>query len=458
MNPADRQELLRSGGITRTLLSLSAPAVTAMFTIGLYNVADTWYIGMLGDTAAIGAAAVLFPVFTLLSAVGLMFGVGSGSAISRLLGAGKGESANRIASTAYFSALAVSIVITTLALIGLKPLLTFFGATPTIMEQAAVYGSIIIGGSTFQIMNMCVNNIIRAEGASAYSGRAMMGGALLNILLDPLFMFVFGFGIAGAALATITSQAVSQAYLLRFFLRRFGVIRISLSHIELSLRNYGEIMKIGVPTLIRQMLTGISMGVMNNAAADFGDWAVAAVGIVLRLISFVLFIIFGIGQGFQPLAGFNYGARQYDRVRKSLLTAVLLSTGVSIFFSLLFLAAAPLLVSSFSGDPTVIAVGSRALRFAAATLMLLGFQNTSGIFFQALGRGRETAFLAASRQGLFLVPLLLILPRFFGIDGIIFSQPAADLLTVFVTVILLTGHLKKLSSEERQWKEGRMSV
>jgi putative MATE family efflux protein len=452
MNPQNRQEMLRSGSINKTLLKLSTPAIIAMLAIALYNIVDTMYIGLLKDTAAIGAATVMFPVFMIISSIGLMFGVGAGSAISRRLGAGEAERANRIAATAYYSCITIGILFSVFGVINIRKILQLFGATETIMEKAVIYGSIIIGGSIFQMLNMCLNNIVRAEGASTYSGRAMIMGAVLNVILDPIFMFVLDLGIAGAAWATITSQLISNLYLLRFFLKKKGVIRIGPKHFSFSGENYAEIMKIGVPTFVRQVLLSVSMGVMNNSASLYGDGAIAAIGVVTRLLALVTFVVFGLGQGFQPIAGFNYGAKQYARVHKSFRITIIWSSSFSILVSGLFLLFAPLLIKLFSQDPEVIAIGTRALRFSSSTLMLLGFQNTASIFFQALGKGRETAFLAMARQGLFLITLLLILPRFLGLDGIIFSQPLADLLTLVVTLVLLAANSRNLAREEKELK------
>ncbi len=451
MNPQNRHEMLRSGNISKTLLKLSTPAIIAMLAIALYNLVDTMYIGLLKDTAAIGAATVMFPVFMIISSIGLMFGTGAGSAISRRLGAGEAEKANRIAATAYYSCIVIGVLFSIFGVINIRKILSLFGATDTIMDKAVIYGSIILGGSLFQMLNMCLNNIVRAEGASAYSGRAMIMGAVLNVILDPVFMFVLDLGIAGAAWATITSQLISNLYLLRFFLKEMGVIRIGFKHYSLSGENYAEIMKIGVPTFVRQILLSVSMGVMNNSASVYGDGAIAAIGIVTRLLALVTYVILGLGQGFQPIAGFNYGAKQYTRVHKSFRITVIWSSAFSIFISGNFLLFAPGLIVLFSQDPEVAAIGIRALRFSSLTLMLLGFQNTSGIFFQALGKGRETAFLAMARQGLFLVPLILILPRFLGLNGIIYSQPIADLLTVAVTLVLLAANSRNLAFEEREW-------
>ncbi len=448
MPAGSREDLLRTGDIRRTLTRLSTPAIIAMFSIAFYNLVDTIYIGLLNDTPSIGAATVMFPVYIIVSSLGLMFGSGAGSAISRYLGSGRSEEASSIAATAYFSCLAVGILFGFFGVLNIRYILTLFGATDAIMDRAVIYGSIIIGGSLFQMLNMCLNNVVRAEGAASYSGRAMVLGALLNILLDPLFMFVFRLGITGAAIATITSQCISNLYLMRFFHCCRGIIRIHLSFFRFSGGYYREIMKIGIPTFIRQLLVSVSMGVMNNHAALFGNAAIAAIGIVTRLVAVVNYVNIGMGQGLQPVAGYNYGARQFDRVRCAYRVTLIRSSAVCVGAAAVFLLAPAFLVRLFSRDPAVIAIGARALRFLATTLTLLGFQNTSSVFFQSLGKGWETAFLAMARQGIFLVPLVVLLTRNFGLTGLIASQPVADVLTVIFTAVLILVNARNLKREE----------
>lgn len=429
--------MLRNGEVGKTLVSLSVPAVTAMLIGALYNVVDTMFIGLLGDTPSIGAATVVFPLFMLISAIGLSFGVGAASAVSRLLGAQRKNEADQIASTAFYTNIGVALIFTLLSLMNIEGILSLFGATETILERATVYGSIIVGGCIFRIMNMCLNNLVRSQGAARYSSAALILGTGLNILLDPLFMFGFGLGLRGAAMATIVAQAISTLFLLFFFISGKSEVSIHIRHLRMRLKVLGPIMKIGIPTFFRQLLASAAMSMMNIAARRFGDAAIAAVGIDVRLISLVMFVFFGVGQGFQPFAGYNHGAGQYARVRLAFKLvrrwSFLFGLGMMLFFQLL----AQWLPRLFTSDPEVIRIATTGLRLASLSLWYVGVANCGAILFQAVGKGRETAFLALSRQGLFYIPLLLILPPYFGLVGIMISQPIADLVTLGVTTYML---------------------
>jgi putative MATE family efflux protein len=443
----ERIELLRSGSLGRSLWTLAFPAVIAMLVNAIYNVVDTAFIGLLHNTASIGASAVLFPIFMLVAAIGLTFGMGAASVISRKLGEKKVNDARKTASTAFYTSLIVGLAFAVLGNIFIEPLLRIFGATDTILEKAIIYGRIIIGGSVFQVQNMCMNNMLRSEGAAAYSGRALIIGGLLNIILDPIFMFVFKMGLAGAAAATIISQMISTTYLLRYFLLKKGTLRIKVSDFSPRAGIYRGIMIIGLPTFSRQVLMSISMGMLNSAAAIFGDAAVAGIGISIRVISLVMMVIFGIGQGLQPLAGYNYGARQYDRVLGSVNKALSWSTIFAAVMSIVFWVTAGRILTIFTQDTSVISIGVKAIRFTSITLVLVGFQNTYAILFQALGKGLQAAVLAIVRQGVFFIPAILILPRLFGLNGVVMSQATADVLSFAVTIplaLIEVKHLHKL--------------
>jgi putative MATE family efflux protein len=438
----DRIELLRSGEIRSTLLRLSFPAITAMLVGAVYNVVDTMFIGLLNDTPSIGASTVVFPLFMLITAIGLSFGMGSASAVSRFLGKQDVKSAHTIASTAFFASVGTGLIFTVVGIIQIETVLRLFGATEEILDRALIYGSIIIGGCLFQIMNMCMNNLLRAEGAAIYSGIALMLGAGLNILLDPIFMFVLDLGLEGAALATITAQAVSTLFLFFFFLTKRGIVRIHPKYFTLHLWAYVELFRIGMPTFIRQILASTAMAVMNIAAKPFGNEAIAAVGIDVRLISLVMFVFFGLGQGFQPFAGYNYGAMQYERMDLAFKTAARWCVTTGAVVMLIYLATAPYLILGFSRDPEVVRIGALGLRLSSLSLFFVGYQNLTAVLFQAMGKGRETGFLAMARQGLFLIPLLLILPGWFGLVGIMISQPLADLCTTFLSQEMLRRNRK----------------
>ncbi|WP_319476839.1 MATE family efflux transporter [Marispirochaeta aestuarii] len=455
MDKTQRIELLRSGEIGTALRTLAIPAATAMMVNAIYNVVDTAFIGMLNDTAAIGAAAILFPIFMLIGAIGLTFGMGSASLISRQLGEQNVEGAISTASTAFYSTLIIGVTFAIFGNIYIEEILILFGATDTILDRAVLYGRIIIGGSFFQILNMCMNNLLRAEGAARYSSIALITGGVLNIIFDPVFMFVLDFGLAGAALATISAQMVSTLYLLYYFLSDRGVLKIRLRDFSPRLGLYRDIMTIGLPTFFRQVLTSIAMGMFNNAAAAYGDPAVAAIGIVMRVVSLLMMAIFGIGQGLQPLAGYNFGARQFSRVIDATKKALTWSTVFAGCMAAAFFVFARWIVLAFSQDPEVVTLGVRAFRFLSTTMIFVGSQVVFSTLFQALGKGRQAGVLAVARQGLFFIPLVLILPRLWGLNGVFLAQPVADILAFIVTAVLAAVEMAELKKirETREVKE-----
>ncbi len=447
MTKEQRLQLLGQGPIPRALYLLSYPAVLGLFSGALYSLVDTFFIGLLGQTAAVGASAVVFPIFIVISALGLGFGIGAASSVSRLLGAQREEDAQRVASTAFYSSLAAGLLLSVFGVIFIDPILIFFGATETILEHARVYGVLIIGGSVFRVLNMCMNNLIRSEGAASYSGRALILGSVLNMLLDPICMFLLGMGIRGAGAATILAQAAATLYLLRFYIKKEGVLTLSPRYFHPTLWIYRELLRIGIPTFIRQSLVSFSIALLNQAARSFGDASIAGVGIVTRLMAMIFMVNFGIGQGLQPLAGYNYGARNYRRVLASLKLAVGAATVYSSFIAVLFFLFAPHLIFVFSRDPEVISVGSRYLRISSLTVWMLGFQIVGSYLFQAIGKGRETAILAVSRQGFFFIPLVFLLPRQFGLNGLFFVQPGADFLATLLTGVLVAAYVIPLKKQ-----------
>ncbi|MBP8660545.1 MAG: MATE family efflux transporter, partial [Mesotoga sp.] len=313
----ERARALGKMKIPSLLIGLSIPSIIAMLTNAIYNLVDAFFIGRIG-TSAMGAIAIAFPIFNLIGAVGLTYGVGGASYVSRLLGAGDKEQADRAASTAFFTSLATGIAFTVLGLTFLDPLLKAFGATETIMEYAREYTMVIIMGSILNMMNMTMNNLVRAEGNAPRFMMAMVSGALLNVALDPLFIFGFGMGVVGAALATVISQSVSTMILLEYYLRKKSYTRLSIKLYRFSLHIYGEIFKIGLPTFLRQFLSSFSVALLNNAAAVYGDHAVASVGITMRVLMLGMMVLFGYGQAFQPVTGYNYGAKNYSRIFEAL--------------------------------------------------------------------------------------------------------------------------------------------
>ena len=442
--------MLREAPVNKAVINMAVPAIIGMMVGAIYNIVDTFFVGMLNDTASLGATTVLFPIFMLISAVGMTFGMGSASVISRKLGEQRKDEASQVASTAFFTTMGIAVIFIILGNIFIHQLLSLFGATDTILDKAEIYGSIIISGSIFQMMNMNMNNMLRAEGAAAISGAALAIGAILNIILDPIFMFVFDLGLAGAAWATVTGQIVSTVFLASFFIRRKTIIHINPRLFHPSAAVYSQIMKIGIPTFLRQALNSFSMAMLTNAAAPFGDSAIAAIGITLRVIMMPMMVLFGFSQGFQPLAGYAWGAGNYKRVRESVRFSVKWTSLFSAGAAVILFAGAGLIISVFSDDPEVIARGTLSLRLNVLVMPFMGMQLIFAFLYQALGRGRPSLLLAVARQGLFFLPIVLTLPRLFGLTGAYSSQPAADFLTVIVTAVLavkISRELKELDNK-----------
>lgn len=443
-----RIELMESAPIPKVMKSLGFPAIIGMLVGAIYNLVDTLFIGMLNDTAALGAATILFPVFMLISAIGLTFGMGAASAISIKLGEKDREGASVIGSTANFSVVLVGILFSLLGIIFIEPLLRLFGATDSILHAAKRYGIVIIAGSVFQMINMTMNNMIRAEGAAKISGIAIALGAILNIILDPVFMFLFDMGLSGAAVATVIAQAISTVFLLSFYIRGKSALHLSFRKIHPGLEIYKRIMSIGIPTLFRQVLTSFAMAMLNNAAANFGDGAIAAIGITFRIIMLPMFVLFGFSQGFQPLAGYSYGAKNFIRLKESVKYAVSWTTKFATVATLICFLGATYIISFFTDDSEVIRSGTIAMRSIVISFPFMGFQLIYSFLYQAMGRGKPTMLLAVARQGILFIPAVLILPKIFGLYGVYAAQPAADILTVVITAILAVRVNKELHTKQ----------
>lgn len=438
--------MLAEGGIGKTLFTLAAPAIAGMVVMAVYNVVDTYFVSLLRDTTAIAATGIVFPVFQLIGAVGLTFGMGAASVISRRLGEDKHEEASCTAATALFSAFAAGIFFSALGMVFTRPILRAFGATDSIMEQAVLYGRIILGGAVFQVVNMTLNNLLRSEGASIHSSTGQILGAVANMILDPVFIFALDMGITGAAIATVISQGISTSYLISFYIMKKGVMNpLDARRIRLTVPMYAAIMTLGFPTLIRQIMSSISFGILNRAAGVYGDSAIAALSITLRLFMLLLMALFGLAQGLQPLVGYNYGARNIGRVMKSIklvfFLVVIIGAVVGLFA---FFAAAGIMRIFAPQDAQVIALGVFAIRVSAIALIPVGCVVMAGGTFQALGKGGPALILALFQQGGFLIPLVMILPRFLGLNGVYLAQPAAFILAFFVGMGLMVWVYEKV--------------
>lgn len=428
--------LLGSAPVHKALLAMGLPTMTGMMINALYNLVDAWFVSGLGKEA-MGAISVVFPLGQAAVGLGLLFGSGAASCLSRLLGRGERETAAKAASTALFGALltGTAVILSMVAL--LEPILRLLKASDGILPYALPYARIYLLSCIFNVCNVTMNSIAASEGAAKTAMGALLSGAVLNIALDPLLIYALDGGVAGAAIATAISQMASAAVYLRYI--RSGKSALSFQWKDFSPAGeiLFEILKVGVPTLLFQLLTSLSIVLVNRQAAVYGDGAVAAMGAVARITSMGSLMVFGFLKGFQAIAGFSYGAENFQRLQKAIRTALLWSTGFCLVFGLTMVLFAPGIIAQFAkDDPQTFQCGVSALRAAGATFPLFGFYTVYSSLFLALGRGGPGLFLGACRQGICLIPAILIFPALWGVAGIFLAQPAADALSAVVTAVM----------------------
>ena len=452
-NQNKKMELLGNAPIPKALLAMGIPTMIGMLINALYNLVDAYFVGGLGESQ-MAAISVVYPLGQVVVGLGLLFGNGAASYISRLLGQKNRDQANRVASTALYSSLAIGAIVIVLSIIFLKPILRLLGATESILPYAATYARIYIVSCIFNVFNVTMNNIVTSEGAAKTTMCALLLGAVLNIGLDPLFIYTFHLGVAGAAFATAISQIISTLVYLFYIFRKKSVFQFKIRSFTFSKEVLSEIFKIGIPTLAFQLLTSISISLINNAAGNYSDAAIAGMGVVTRLISMGSLTIFGFIKGFQPIAGHSYGAKKFDRLRSAIKTSILWSTIFCVVVGLLLTLFSPTIVSQFTtGNTEMINIGASSLRINGITFMLFGFYTVYSSLFLALGKGKEGFILGACRQGICFIPIILILPLVWGLNGILYAQPIADVLSALITIFMAIPLYKNLSVEELKMKE-----
>lgn len=429
-------ELLGSAPIPKALLAMGLPTMLGMMINALYNLVDAYFVSGLG-TSQMGAISVVYPLGQVVVGLGLLFGNGAASYLSRLLGHNDKETAEKVASTALYGSLCVGAVIIICSMIFLKPILQVLGATESILPYAVTYASIYITASLFNIFNVTMNNIVTSEGAAKTTMCALMTGAVLNIGLDPLFIYALHLGVAGAAIATAISQIVSTLVYLCYILRKKSVFHFNPKDCSFTKQILSEIFKIGVPTLIFQLLTSLAIALINLQAKPYGDSAIAGMGAVTRVISMGSLMVFGFIKGFQPIAGYSYGARNFNRLFEAIKITVTWSTVFCFLYGLAVALFSTSIVSGFTDkDMEMIHVGEKALRANGISFILFGYYTVYSSLFLALGKGKEGLFLGSCRQGICFVPVILMLPLLWGLNGILYAQPIADILSVIVTVFM----------------------
>ena len=439
--------------VEKLIVKLSVPTVTAMLVTSFYNMADTYFVSRIG-TSATGAVGVVFPLMAIIQAFGFALGMGSGSIISRLLGEQKNDEASKIASSALFFGLCLGVVLALGCSVWISDLMMFFGSTETILPYAVDYGKYIIFGAPVMIGSFIMNNILRSQGRAKYAMLGIGAGGILNVILDPIFIFNFNMGVKGAAVATLISQAVSFAILAIFFILGKTEAKISLKRISKKISDYLLIFKMGLPSLARQILASISTTVLNRAAnyaaGPYSDAAVAAMGVSGKIFMIIFAILIGMGQGFQPVCGFNYGAKKYKRVRRAVL--FLLGFG----FVAMTVLAIPVLcfpdwfMSQFTvSDEKVIEIGKVALRAQALILPIIPISTVANMTYQTVGRSWTATLLSATRQGIFFIPAVLIMSKTMGLLGVQWAQAVADILSSLFCLPFLIKFLRELKEQEK---------
>ena len=437
----NKLELLGSAPIPKALMSLGVPIMIGMLINALYNLVDAYFVGGLGESQ-MGAISIVFPLGQVVVGLGLMFG-------SRLLGRGEKESADQVASTALYSSVSIGVIIILLTTLFMEPILTMLGATETILPYALTYARIYVISCVFNVFNVTMNNIVSSEGAAKTTMCALLLGAVLNTVLDPIFIYTLNLGVAGAAIATAISQMVSTLVYLIYVFRKKSAFSFCIKQFVPAKEIMTEILKIGIPTLTFQILTSLSIALINRAANSYGDAVIAGMGAVTRITSMGTLIVFGFLKGFQPIAGFSYGAKKFNRLREAIKISTLWSTIFCVVVGFLVAIFSKQIISQFTtGNEEMILVGQKSLIANGFSFFLFGFYTVYSSLFLALGKGAAGFFLGACRQGICFIPIILLLPTVWGINGIMYAQPIADILSAAITVCMAVKLHKELSATE----------
>lgn len=431
--------------VQKLIPKLAVPTIISMLVTSIYNMADTFFVSQIG-TSASGAVGIMFSAMAMIQAIGFTLGMGSGNYISRSLGNRNEDIASQSAATAFFTAGIIGILIAVFGTLFSRQMVYLLGATDTIAPYAQDYARYILFAAPFMLTSFVMNNILRAQGNAVFAMIGITTGGILNMFLDPILIFGFHMGISGAAIATMVSQIISFAILLYQCNIQKGCISIQISKFTPSLNMYGEILHAGLPSFCRQGLASVATVVLNFAAGPYGDPAIAAMSIVSRFMMFVNSSLIGFGQGFQPVCGFNFGAKRYERVLDAYWFCVKVAVIMLSCFGVVgFLFSKPIITIFRREDAEVIRIGTLALRLQLLTMPFQAWVIMVNMLTQSIGYGFRASLVAMGRQGLFLIPALLLFPKMFGLFGLQISQPIADMLTFIMATMIVTGILKELN-------------
>lgn len=443
-----RSQMLASEKVGTLILKLSVPATIGMVVQALYNVVDAIFVGRGVGTLGLAGITIVFPIQIFVMAVAQLIGIGAGSIVSRSLGERNYDKANKTLGNAMFLALAGGFIMSVSVLIFKNSILKGFGSSETILPYAREYLTYIMLGTTFVTFGMALNSVVRSEGNAKIALYTMLLGAGLNMVLDPFFIFGLKTGIKGAAIATVISQFATFAWLLVYYLSGKSSVKLIFKNIRIYWKITVEIVSIGFSAFVRQVSASFIMTIINKTLAFYGgDMAITTYGLLNRLASFAIMPSFGVSQGFQPIAGFSYGAKRYDRTIRSIYYGNLFATATTTFGFLIMMIFPKPLISLFTKDSLLITQTINPLRLVVLMFPFVGFTVIVATLFQAIGKPLQAFILSLSRQVIFLVPLILLLPKYLGLTGVWISFPIADILTVIVSLFFFLGEIKILKEK-----------
>lgn len=435
--------------VSKLIAKLAVPTVISMLVTSIYNMADTFFVSQI-NTQASAAVGVVFPIMAIIQAFGFTLGMGSGSLVSIRLGQKRNSDANVIASTAFFGSIFFGGIVTLFGNLFTPQILRFIGASETVLPYAQDYATYIFWGAPFICASFVMNNDLRSEGKAYLSMIALTSGGILNIILDPIFIYGFKLGISGAAIATLVSQFISFSILLSFYLRKKTVVRINIKNVSVKDGTLWKIICTGIPSLARQGLASIASILLNTSAAVYGDAAIAAMSIATKILMFVASIMIGIGQGFSPVSGYNYGAKRYDRVKKAYFFMMASGSSMMSFFAIIIFIFARQILHSFIDDQAAIDIGVVALRWQVSFIPLHPLIVGTNMLMQSTRHIKSATFLSMNRQGVFFIPAILILPRILGLTGVEISQFVADVCSAITAIPFAISFFKKLNMCEKE--------
>jgi putative MATE family efflux protein len=440
-------ELMENAPVSRAVITLALPTMLGMIAQSVYNLTDTFFIGKTGDPNLVAAVSLAFPLFMITQGIGSLFAVGSASYISRKLGEKDYEEARRANSVTFYTTLGIGALMSLIMLVLKDKLLWAVGTSADTFKPTDEYFTVVVVGAVIMTQNVAMQGQVRSEGANLHSMTGMMLGIIINILLDPLFILVFDWGVRGAGWATVLGAFAACVYFVVYFRSKKTLLSLRFRDAKPNRVMYGEILKIGVPAGLSHIVMSLCAVINNIYAAGYGDHVVAAAGVTMRVCSLAFMLVMGISTGFQPFAGYNYGAGNYERLKKGLKLTVLYATCVSLFFALVFLVSRNRLIGIFIDDRITVEAGTKILLAMIVGMPFLGIQNTLTVTFQALGKSVRALIITMGRQCLFFIPLLLILNHYFGFNGYVFTQPLSDIATAAVSVVFavtLFGKMRRV--------------